>query len=224
VNAIYHESCAWATRPIVYQGEETCPELVALIRSFDAIQHEVMAQQEALQSAPQYHEADPIQRRISQTSDERKWQTVFFNSQGHIFVANCSRFPATSSAISQVPRVFQAFLSRLEPGKSIPPHASPYHAYLRFHLAVEVPQDNPPYLIVGGMRIDWREGEGFLFDDTFTHHVVNESRRSRTVLIVDIERPMSVMGKSTARLISLILRHTHARRVGRNIKTAAWLS
>jgi aspartyl/asparaginyl beta-hydroxylase (cupin superfamily) len=156
--------------------------------------------------------------------DGRKWRTVFFNSQGRLFASNCASFPTTSAAIASVPRVFQAFLSRLDAGKSIPCHSSPYHGYLRYHLALQVPKGDAPYLVVGGVRLDWKEGEGFLFDDTFPHYVLNESSTSRTILIVDIERPMRGLGTYLARVMNLILYHTHAKRVQKNAATSGWLT
>jgi aspartyl/asparaginyl beta-hydroxylase (cupin superfamily) len=85
----------------------------------------------------------------------------------------------------------QAFFSILEGGKSIPTHASPYWGYLRYHLALEVPKEGPqPQMRVGGQWFTWEEGKGFLFDDSWDHELVNENPNLRSVLIVDVTRPM----------------------------------
>ena len=36
----------------------------------------------------------------------------------------------------------------------------------------------------------WQNGQGVVFDDTFQHHVKNNTNESRTVLYVDFIRPM----------------------------------
>lgn len=89
-----------------------------------------------------------------------------------------------------IPNLFQAFFSILESGKSIPAHNGPYAGYLRYHLALMVPQSNPPTIRVKDQYHTWKEGESILFDDTWNHEVVNDSDSIRTVLIVDIMRPM----------------------------------
>jgi ornithine lipid ester-linked acyl 2-hydroxylase len=43
---------------------------------------------------------------------------------------------------------------------------------------------------VGGQWFTWEEGKGFLFDDSWDHELVNENPNLRSVLIVDVTRPM----------------------------------
>jgi len=42
---------------------------------------------------------------------------------------------------------------------------------------------------VGGMTVEWRVGEGFVFDDTIEHEAWNDSDELRVVLIIDLWPP-----------------------------------
>jgi aspartyl/asparaginyl beta-hydroxylase (cupin superfamily) len=106
----------------------------------------------------------------------------------------------------------QAFFSILEGGKSIPTHASPYWGYLRYHLALEVPKEGPqPQMRVGGQWFTWEEGKGFLFDDSWDHELVNENPNLRSVLIVDVTRPMGRLCRAVHSVLQFIMGQTYAR-------------
>jgi len=102
----------------------------------------------------------------------------------------------------------------------VPRHAGPYNGYLRYHLALEVPRAEPPYMIIAGQRLDWIEGKGVLIDDTYDHEVINKCSQPRTVLIVDIDRPTNLAGRLGARAINFILKQTYARWVCKNVEGA----
>jgi aspartyl/asparaginyl beta-hydroxylase (cupin superfamily) len=120
--------------------------------------------------------------------------------------------PNTARVIDQIPGVFQAFFSILEGGKSIPTHSSPYWGYLRYHLALEVPQEGPPpRMRVGSQWMSWEEGKGFLFDDSWDHELVNENPNLRSVLIVDIPRPMGRLRLTVHAILQWIMGQTYGR-------------
>lgn len=80
-------------------------------------------------------------------------------------------------------------ISIIDPNISIPPHTGYFKGYLRYHLCIETSQIEPkPYIICGGVKHEWRTGEGVLFDDMFEHQVVNNSKSRRIVLFLDIKR------------------------------------
>jgi aspartyl/asparaginyl beta-hydroxylase (cupin superfamily) len=83
---------------------------------------------------------------------------------------------------------------------------------------LEVPRLNPPYMIIGGQKLDWIEGKGVLLDDTYEHEVINNCSQPRTVLIVDIARPTNLAGSVGAKAINFILKHTYARWVCKNVE------
>jgi aspartate beta-hydroxylase/beta-hydroxylase len=78
----------------------------------------------------------------------------------------------------------------MDPGKSVPLHKGPYLGYLRYHLGVKVPTENPPKIVVDGQPYTWKNGEDVMFDDSYPHEVINTCKEPRVVLIIDILRPL----------------------------------
>ena len=104
-----------------------------------------------------------------------------------------SAFPATCALVED-PQIHNAFFSILDPGVEIPPHVGYYKGYLRYHMGVEIPNNDSAddtkkaYIVCGGQRYVWKKGEGVLFDDLFLHHVKNPANQRRAVLYLDIVR------------------------------------
>src|SRR5215813_10642588 len=121
------------------------------------------------------------------------WRVFFFEAMGRKVRLNRRLCPKTSALIDSVPKVFQACFSILEPKKSVPAHCGLYNGYLRYHLGIEVPRATPPSIRIKDQHYTWQEGEGVLFDDTWSHEIKNECSEIRVVLIVDILRPMRGM-------------------------------
>jgi aspartyl/asparaginyl beta-hydroxylase (cupin superfamily) len=119
----------------------------------------------------------------------------------------------TCAALDRVPGVFQALFSILDPGKSIPAHEGPYRGYLRYHLGLLVPEQDPPQIRIKDQLYTWREGEDMLWDDTWEHEVINHSKGRRVVLIVDIRRPMPLPLTALNRFVELIMRMVYGKQV-----------
>ncbi|CAN5298849.1 aspartyl/asparaginyl beta-hydroxylase domain-containing protein [soil metagenome] len=176
-------------RPVFFDIDSICPELHHLEQAFPSIRAEVdslLAQRVAI---PRYHEVNPPATEIS-SSTEGNWRVFMLELLGKRPERNRARCPATCAALEHIPGLLQAFFSVLEPGKSVPLHDGPYIGYLRYHLGLRVPKDNPPMIRVAGQEYVWKEGEGVMFDDSWPHEVINHSREPRVVLIVDVPRPM----------------------------------
>ena len=47
---------------------------------------------------------------------------------------------------------------------------------------------------MGGERANWSEGKSLIFDDTYEHHVWNDTGRTRVVLFLDVMRPTRFPG------------------------------
>ncbi len=211
----------WHRRPaIVWDAASVFPALSLLEENFALIQTEYRSAIRDIEASPRYHEVDPRQRGLSEPDEMRSWRVFFLEALGRKIESNRKKLPQTCRLLDQIPNVFQAQLSRLEPGKSVPAHAGPYNGYLRYHLALEVPRLNPPYMIIGGQKLDWIEGKGVLLDDTYEHEVINTCSEPRTVLIVDIARPTNLAGSVGAKAINFILKHTYARWVCKNVESA----
>jgi beta-hydroxylase len=137
-----------------------------------------------------------------------RWKTFVFKS-GEFIDENCARCPRTAALLREIPGLYTAFFSVLDPHQVITPHWGYYKGILRYHLGVVIPNDNAdlacwlrvnsdPYqnaqrdtsAIVKGEIYHWREGEGIVFDDNYLHDAANGSDQVRVVLWLDLKRPM----------------------------------
>jgi aspartyl/asparaginyl beta-hydroxylase (cupin superfamily) len=199
-------------RPVFFDIAATRPDLLAFDRHYPAIREEVERLLESRVRIPRYHEIDPLQRQVSEKTDpHRSWSIFMLNSMDVRWEENRARCPVTSGLVDQMPDLFQAFFSILEGGKSIPAHNGIYRGYLRYHLALKVPRENPPKIRVKDQFHQWKEGESVLFDDSWEHQVYNEASDFRVVLIVDILRPMPALPSALNRVVKAYLRLHYVR-------------
>ena len=123
-----------------------------------------------------------------------RWSTLDLWKSGAPLPENQAACPGTTNAMGRVdlarieglcPNVM---FSALAPRTRIPPHHGETNARLIAHLPLVVPE-NCEYR-VGFDRIQWREGEVIVFDDTLEHEAYNGSDSLRTVLIFDVWNPL----------------------------------
>lgn len=176
-------------RAVFFDVDETYPSLRLIDEHFDVIREELRAILPDSHRIPRYHEVDPSQKGIS--VGEKDWRFLVLHMyRAGSMVPNREQCPRTVAILDRIPGLVGAYFSILDGGKSIPAHRGPYLGYLRYHLALEVPRENPPSIRIKDEFYTWREGEGILFDDSWEHEVFNTADESRVVLIVDVFRPM----------------------------------
>jgi len=137
-----------------------------------------------------------------------RWKSFMFKS-GRFIESNCELCPKTASVLKQIPGVYTAFFSILEPRQYITPHWGYYRGFLRYHLGVIIPDDNrdrtcrlrvnddpvanrerDAAAIEEGEVYYWRNGEGVIFDDNYLHDAANDSDGIRVILWLDLRRKM----------------------------------
>ena len=192
VNRFLLRYAGWDQRPVFFDIDAICPQLRELERAYPRIRAEADALLAQRVSMPRYHEVNPPSTEIS-TSTDGNWNVFMLELLGRRPERNRARCPDTCAALARVPGILQAFFSVLEPGKSVPLHDGPYIGYLRYHLGVRVPKDDPPLIRVADHEYVWKDGEGVMFDDSWPHEVINRSREPRVVLIVDLPRPLPLL-------------------------------
>lgn len=220
VNGCFSPFAGGRERPEFLDISATRPELNEVVAAYPAIREELERLLESQRRLPLYHDVDRGETKISAACDSA-WSVCMLEILGHRLEANRRLFPETCAAVARVPNVIQAFFSILAPHKSVPKHEGPYLGYLRFHLGLVVPRNNPPKIIVNGRDYVWREGEGVLFDDSHPHEVVNYCDERRAVLIIDIERPMPWLPTMLNRATEFVARHTYGRSVARKAEQFA---
>jgi beta-hydroxylase len=112
-----------------------------------------------------------------------KWYEDFLPSAR----ATC---PQTVELLNSIPGVHGAMFALLPPGAKLGSHRDPFAGSLRYHLGLVTPNSNKCHIFVDGIECVWRDGEDFLFDETFIHRAENATDQARIILLCDVERPM----------------------------------
>jgi beta-hydroxylase len=155
---------------------------------------------------PHLYEVSPGNTRISA---DHNWKSFVLYGFGYRAEHNCKLCPETAELLKSVPGLETAFFSILSPGACIPPHKGIAKGLLRCHLGLMVPtQRDSCVMYLDGTPHTWQEGRTFLFDDTHTHEVRNDTNEDRVVLLFDFERPMTLRGRLTSRLLLFLMRRS----------------
>jgi len=132
-----------------------------------------------------------ILKEVRMIQSDNNWKTYFLAGISMNCSENAQRCPETMRLLGKIPGMTTAFFSILSPGKHIPAHRGAWNGILRLHLGLLVPEPRDRVKIrVGNDFYSWREGEAFIFDDTFNHEVWNDTSGYRVVLFVDFARPL----------------------------------
>jgi beta-hydroxylase len=177
------------TSPILSVGD--FPWVKPLEESWLEIRRELEGVLTYRDDLPAFHEINAD----ATTIRDDKWKSYFFYGFGRRAEANCRRCPRTAELIARVPGMKTAFFSILAPGVRIPPHRGPWKGFIRYHLGLIVPEPAERCgIMVGGQEAHWREGASLVFDDTYEHHVWNDTTGTRVVLFLDVVRPCRFPG------------------------------
>lgn len=213
VNNIFAKAIDAEKRPTFFNISEIYPALNEITANFNLIKAEFEYAYKKVNGLPKYHEVDPGEAEISNTT-AKNWNVFMLYLLGYKPQNNRSLCPETCKLLEKIPNLVQAFFSILEPGKSVPKHKGPYLGYLRYHLGIHVPSNNPPYIIVNDQPYTWKEGEAVMFDDSWPHEVVNNCSDFRAVLIIDVLRPMPIWPQMLNRFITnVVAKYTYGRSV-----------
>jgi beta-hydroxylase len=100
--------------------------------------------------------------------------------------------PKTVELLNSIPTVHGAMFAMLPPGGKLGAHRDPFAGSLRYHLGLVTPNSNKCRILVDGVECVWRDGEAFMFDETFIHRAENGTDVNRIILFCDVERPMKL--------------------------------
>ena len=167
--------------------EEYFPEYKILEENWLEIKKEIESVMDSGKTLPKFHEIDDGQEYISD-NDGLSWHLLNLLLYTMWHKKNAELCPKTTSLLKKIKSVKSAYFSILEPGKHIPPHKGPYKGIIRYQLAISVPKKGECKILVDGKPYYWKEGESVLFDDTYTHEVVNNTSEYRVALLLDVKR------------------------------------
>jgi len=169
------------------------PALKPFVANWQGIRDEVNAILKHREAIPVFQEVSPDQMRIAKGGN---WRTFILFGFGEKLAKNCSQAPLTTRLLESVPNLQTAWFSILGPGYHIPAHRGVTKGILRAHLGLIIPREPEKCRIRVADQIKvWREGEIFVFDDTYEHEVWNDTEDERVILLFDFDRPMRFWGR-----------------------------
>jgi ornithine lipid ester-linked acyl 2-hydroxylase len=169
------------------------PYLEPLTVNWQAIRDEVREILRHREAVPTFQEVSHDQKRIAK---DDKWRTFILYGFGMKAEKNCRQAPVTSRLLEQIPNLQTAWFSILAPGYHIPAHCGVSKGIIRGHLGLMIPAEREKCRMrVGDRTCVWKEGEVFVFDDTFEHEVWNDTDDERVILLFDFDRPMGWLGR-----------------------------
>jgi beta-hydroxylase len=96
----------------------------------------------------------------------------------------------------------------LPPGGKLTRHLDPVAVSLRYHLGLKTPNSHLCYINVDGKKYSWKDGEPFIFDETYLHFAHNDSDQPRIILMCDIKRPLNGIGAIVNFFYSALMKMT----------------
>jgi len=123
------------------------------------------------------------------------WSKFYLTWYGYTHASAERLCPRTVEILKQIPAVNGAMFSILPPGGQLTRHLDPVACSLRYHLGLATPNNDNCFINVDGNTMGWRDGEAFIFDETYLHFVKNDTDQHRLILMCDIERPLHLIGK-----------------------------
>lgn len=174
-------------------SNEHFPFLKDFTDNWETIQAEAKEVLKFRDVIPGFQDISPDQYRLA---TENNWKTFVIFGFGQRLEKNATLAPKTADILENVPNLQTAMFSILAPGYHIPAHKGVTKGILRSHIGLIIPKDREKCRI----RVDetitaWKEGEIFVFDDTYEHEVWNETDEERVILLFDFDRPMKFWGR-----------------------------
>jgi beta-hydroxylase len=169
------------------------PYIEPLTANWQAVREEIREILKHREAVPLFQEVSTDQKRIAK---DTSWRTFILYGFGMKAEKNCRQAPVTCALLEKIPNLQTAWFSILAPGYHIPAHRGVSKGIIRGHLGLMVPADREKCRMrVGDAICVWREGEVFVFDDTFEHEVWNDTGEERVILLFDFDRPMRPLGR-----------------------------
>jgi len=170
------------------------PHLKVFETEWKTIQSEIREILKFREAVPLFQEVSRDQKKISKGDN---WRTFILYGFGSKLEKNCKQAPRTSALLESVPNLQSAWFSILSPGYHIPAHTGVSKGILRAHLGLIIPKEREKCRMrVADQVRAWKEGEIFVFDDTYEHEVWNDTEEERVILLFDFDRPMRFWGRA----------------------------
>ena len=126
---------------------------------------------------------------------KRGWSKLYLKWYGSTHRSAQRTCPRTVALLKQVPEVKGAMFAILPAGSELTLHADPLACSLRYHLGLQTPNSDQCLIDIDGVQVSWRDGQDFIFDETYPHWAHNGTDASRLILMCDVARPLNLFGR-----------------------------
>lgn len=120
----------------------------------------------------------------------RGWKRFYVKWYGAPLTSARELCPKTVELVESIPSVHGALFALLEPRQRVAAHRDPFAGSVRYHLGLITPNHDDCCIFVDGERYSWRDGQDFMFDETYVHRFQNLTDQPRIILFADVERPI----------------------------------
>jgi beta-hydroxylase len=134
------------------------------------------------------------------------WSKFYLKWYGYTHHSAQELCPRTVEILKGIPEINGAMFSLLPANSILSRHLDPVASSLRLHMGLATPNRDECWIDVDGTKYSWRDGEILLFDETFLHHVRNDTEDFRLLLMCDVRRPLNLPGRLINGLVQVALR------------------
>ena len=191
VNRISEAQSNIPTTPLVDRSHFSWTE--SLAEDWQIIAEEARSIMRHRDAVPPLKDISPDHARIAKDGN---WRSFFLIGYGYDVAENCARAPKTTALVRLIPGLNSAFFSILEPGAIIPRHRGVTRGLVTCHLGLIIPiQHEKCVMQVEDIDVHWEEGKWLIFDDSYSHEVQNDTDERRVILLIQVKRPMRLIGR-----------------------------
>lgn len=193
------------------------PWLQPILAAVPQIRQEALTILQHSKAIPPFRDFAPGHERIAPSAND--WRSFFFYGYGYPIEENLKRCPIVADAVKHVPGLVSAIYSVVGPGAHIRRHRGVSKAIMTAHIGLIIPREAEKCRMdVAGTNVIWREGQAWVFDDTYEHEVWNETDEVRVLLLIQFRRPMRQPGRIVADSLVGFVRHSSfVQRARRNL-------
>ncbi|WP_198683919.1 aspartyl/asparaginyl beta-hydroxylase domain-containing protein [Aliidiomarina celeris] len=204
---LYMNTRKYARKPVLNLND--FPELKEIQENWQDIRDEALALQ-ANQSFEQAKSKDsPAYYDVGfRTFFKYGWSKFYLKWYGYTHDSGKQRCPKTSALVAKNKHIKGAMFTLLPPGSKLTPHSDPFACSFRYHLGLATPNSDDCWISVDDKKLSWRDGEAILFDETYVHHVANNTDQHRLILMLDVARPMNIFGRLFNALYCQLMKFT----------------
>jgi beta-hydroxylase len=185
----------WARGPVT--AAERVPNLALLRDNWQVIRDEALALQAGGAFEAAKAEGAPGAYDLGfRTFFKRGWSKFYLTWYGTTHRSARRACPRPVALLNRIPEVKGAMFTILPAGSELTLHADPLACSLRYHLGLRTPNSDACMLEVDGVPVSWRDGQDFIFDETYPHQARNDTGESRLILMCDVARPLNVFGRA----------------------------